>query len=194
MGRRTSALLPWRPLRARPTLAGSALAGFFLAVVTAYNVYELPGVRADMPDWIERPARLARVDQRWDMFAPFPLTYSLYPLVPGTLRSGESADVYAFTSSAEGWAEPDGYYELYPNYRWRKYLGRVHGHRNNLVRRAYGEYLCRSWNTAHRARPEELATVEVWFVRTDTVFDAAPPTPTRRRVWRHWCFPEFAPA
>ena len=193
MGRWSARALPWRPLRARAGVAGSALAGAFLAIVTAYNVVELPGVDADLPVWIERPARLARVDQRWDMFAPFPLTYSLYPLVPGTLRSGETVDVYESTSSADGWLAPDGFYGLYPNYRWRKYLGRVHSHRNNLVRRAYGEYLCRSWNGRGPTRAEELATVEVWFVRTDTVFDAEPPEPSRRRVWRHWCFPEFAP-
>ena len=194
MGTWTAALLPWRRPRARPTWAGGLLAGFFLVVVTAYNAYELPDVDADLPTWIERPARLARIDQRWDMFAPFPLTYSLYPQVPGTLRSGETVDVYALTSSGEDWEEPGRMYELYPNYRWRKYLGRVHGHSNNLVRRAYGEYLCRSWNVPDRARPEQLATVEVWFVLTDTVFDAdGPSEPTRRRVWRHWCYPEFAP-
>lgn len=193
MGRWTARVLPWRAVRTRATLAGSILAGAFLGIVTAYNVYGLPGVEADMPSWIERPARLARVDQRWDMFAPFPLTYSLYPLVPGTLRSGERVDVYAATSSADGWIVPDAYYGLYPNYRWRKYLGRVNSHRDKTVRRAYGEYLCRSWNGRDPAREDELATVEVWFVRTDTVFDAPAPEPTRRRVWRHWCFAEFAP-
>ncbi len=195
MSRFTARVMPWRAVRARPTLAGGVVAAGFLAVITAYNVYELPGVDARMPAWVERPARLARIDQRWDMFAPFPLTYSLYPLIPGTLRSGATVDVYASTSSAEGWAPAGGYYELYPNYRWRKYLGRVHDHSDNTVRRAYGEYLCRSWNAGGRPRDEQLATVEVWFVRTDTVFDAdAPAEPTRRRVWRHWCFPEYAPS
>ena len=194
MGTWTARLLPWRRLRARPTWAGGAIAGFFLVVVTAYNVHELPGVEARTPAWVERPARIARIDQRWDMFAPFPLTYSLYPLVPGTLRSGETVDVYDLTSSEDGWSEPVGFYGLYPNYRWRKYLGRVHGHRSNTVRRAYGEYLCRSWNVPGRPREDQLATVEVWFVRLDTAFDAdEAPEPRRRKVWRHWCYPEFAP-
>lgn len=189
----TSRVLPWRAVHARPTVAGGLVAAFYLGVVTAYNVHELPGARAPMPAFVEHAARLARLDQRWDMFAPFPLSYSLYPLVPGTLRSGATVDVYAHTSSKEGWEPGAGFYGLYPNYRWRKYLGRVQEHPDDAVRRAYGEYLCRSWNVPGRPRADELATVEVWFVRTDTIFDATPAEPARRRAWRHWCYPEFAP-
>lgn len=193
MSRFTARWLPWREVRVRSSLLGSALAAFAFYVVTSYNVWELPALRGKMPAHVEYPARMARIDQRWDMFAPYPLTVSIYPLVRGTLRSGEFVDLHELTSSEPDWQLPGRYYELYDNYRWRKYLGRVDGHRNNAVRRSFGEYQCRRWNTPDRAREQQLGLVEVTFVKQRTNTDGLPKQETRRLAWRHWCYPEFKP-
>jgi len=188
---RLDAWLPFRQQRVSASLGGSLLAGFFFYVVTAYNVWELPGLRGQMPEHVERPARWMRIDQRWDMFAPYPLTVSIYPLVPGLLRSGEIVDLHRQTSDAPDWAVPARFYPLYDNYRWRKYLGRVDSHRDNAVRRGYGEYQCRSWNTPEREREQQLGVLEVNFVKLRTTTDGTPKKQTRRLAWRHWCFGEF---
>ena len=193
LGRFSARFLPWRAVRTRPTLAGAVAAGFYLYVVTAFNVYGLPGVALATPRPVDYAARIARVDQRWDMFAPYPLTTSSYPLVPGTLRSGEQVDLYDLTSSATDWEEPGRYYPLYPSYRWRKYLGRVDSHGNNTVRRAFGDWMCRSWNGQERERDTQLGTLEVHFVKYRTNTEGTPKQMSRRMVWRHWCFAEFAP-
>ena len=193
LGRLSERFLPWREVRVRPTLAGAVLAGFFLYVVTAFNVYGLPGVKAPRPALVDRAARLVRIDQHWDMFAPYPLTVSIYPLVPGVLRSGETVDLYELTSSATDWKEPERMYPLYPSYRWRKYMGRVDSHRNNAVRRAFGDWLCRTWNRPPRPLETELATLEVHFVKLRTNTEGEPKQSSRRMAWRHWCFGEFAP-
>ena len=183
--------LPWRAQTVTATLGASLLAAFFLYVVTAYNVWELPGLRGRMPEHVERPARWLRIDQRWDMFAPYPLSVSIYPLVPGLLRSGEIVDLHRQTSDAGDWVEPARFYSLYDNYRWRKYLGRVDSHRNPAVRRAYGEYQCRRWNTADRPPDQQLGLLEVNFVKFRTTTDGTPKQRSRRMVWRHWCYAEF---
>lgn len=192
MGVFTARWLPYRPLRIRPTLLGQGLAAACLYLVLAYNVTGLPSLREHRPVHVSDTARLLRLDQHWDMFAPYPLTVSIYPLVPGVLRSGEEIDLYELTSSLPDWTAPESFVSLYDGYRWRKYMGRVRAHRDNDVRRAFGSYLCRTWNHDDRPRSEQLATLEVWFVTRATAAPGEPVDENRHRVWRHWCFSEFA--
>ena len=189
----TARTLAWRTMRLRPTITGSLLAAFFFYVVTAYNVVGLPQVRGQKPPLVDHAARMTRLDQHWNMFAPYPLTLSSYALVPGVLRNEEQVDLMPLTSSKADWTAPESFYGLYDGYRWRKYLGRVDSHENNAVRRAYGDWLCRSWNTPTRTRETQLATLEVHFVKYRTNTEGAPKARSSRMAWRHWCFAEFAP-
>lgn len=193
MGTISSHVVPFKRQNFKPGIVGSLVALGFFYVVTAYNVYELPQVRKVMPEHVNYVARAARLDQRWDMFAPYPLTTSSYVLIPGTLRNGKQIDLYTLTSSKEGWQPPERFYPLYESYRWRKYLGRVDAHRNNDVRSALGNYLCRSWNSQTRARETQLASLEIQFVKLRTNTQGRPKKQTQRTAWRHWCFAEFAP-
>ena len=192
MGNLTQVLLAYRTVRTQPTIAGALVAGFFFYIVTMYNIYELPQLRGHMPEHVRHVAKTARIDQRWDMFAPYPLTRSAYVLMPGKLRNGETVNLYPLTSGDTDWQAPSHFYSLYDGYRWRKYLGRVDGHSNNTVRQALGSYLCRSYNTSTRQREEQLATLEIIFVKFQTNTTGEPKKESRRRVWRHWCFPEYA--
>lgn len=193
MGRVTSKWLPYRPIKLRATVAGSVLAALFFYVATAFNVFEMPGLRGKMPEHVEYMARLVRIDQRWDMFAPFPATESVYPLIAGKLRNESTVDLYTLTSSDPAWRPPPRLYGLYPSYRWRKYLGRVRSHGNNVVRQALGDYYCRTWNGKKQPRAEQLATLEISFAVTVTAPPGREPTGEKRSmVWRHWCFPEYA--
>jgi predicted DCC family thiol-disulfide oxidoreductase YuxK len=193
MGRITARYLPYRPLRLKPTIIGAVVAAAFFYVVTAFNIYEMPGLRGKMPHHVEYTARVLRLDQRWDMFAPFPATESSYPLISGNLRDETPVDLYQLTSSKADWRPPSRYYSLYPSYRWRKYLGRVRSHGNNSVRQALGDYYCRSWNGIERPRAEQLATLEIRFATIVTAPPGSAPNAEKRSmVWRHWCFPEYA--
>lgn len=193
MGELTAHTLPWKPVRLRPTVTGSLLALFFFYIVTSFNLYGMPDLRGKMPDHVDRIARAARIDQRWDMFAPFPLTLSSYPSVPGKLRNGETVELYPFTSSAPDWDPGEYFYPLYESYRWRKYLGRVDSHKNNAVRRAFADHLCRTWNGQQRPRETQLATLQVRFIKYRTNTEGLPKERSERMVWRHWCYKEFAP-
>ncbi len=193
MGRVTSRWLPYRPLKVKATVAGSVLALLFFYVATAFNVFEMPGLRGKMPEHVEYLARTVRIDQRWDMFAPFPATESSYPLISGTLRDETQVDLYKLTSSNPEWKPPARLYSLYRSYRWRKYLGRVRSHTNNVVRQGLGDYYCRTWNSRDQPRAQQLATLEISFAVITTRPPGTEPTAEKRSlVWRHWCFPEYA--
>ncbi|MDC0434593.1 DCC1-like thiol-disulfide oxidoreductase family protein [bacterium] len=192
MGVVTERLIPYRGLRLRPTVAGSVLAIFTFYIVTSFNVYGLRQVKQPMPAHVNQLARAAKLDQRWGMFAPFPLTLSSYVLIPGQLRNGEQVDLYPLTSSAPEWKPPELFYPLYDGYRWRKYLDRVGSDKNNEVRSALGNYFCQSWNGQPRARDTQLATLEIIYVRFRTNTLGEPKEESRKIAWRHWCFKEFA--
>lgn len=193
VSRFTARWLPWRHQSIKPTVLGSVIALYWFYVVTAYNVWEIPGLRGQMPEHVEFPARMLRITQRWDMFAPYPLTTSSYPVVTGLLRSGERVELFNTTSSDESWQPPSRFFPLYGDYRTRKYMGRVDTHRNNEVKRAYGSWHCRNWNAANAPadRDQQLGVLEVRFVQFRTNTIGEPKERTERMAWRHWCYPEF---
>ena len=192
MGQITERFLPYRKVKTKAGVLGSLAAVLFFYVATSFNVHGLPQVTQAVPHHVDKIARLARIDQRWDMFAPYPLTTSSYMLIPGQLRNGEQVDLYKLTSSQPNWQPPERYYPLYEDYRWRKYLGRVDSHQNNEVRSALGSYYCRVWNNESRYRETQLATLEIYTVKAQTNINGVPKEVTSRRIWRHWCFAEFA--
>lgn len=192
MGAVSAKVLPYRTLKLKPTFIGALVAAVFFYVVTAFNIYELPAVKGAMPVHVERIARHFRINQRWDMFAPYPSTQSIYPIISGELRDGTVVDLYPYTSASDDWQAPQRMYELYPSYRWRKYLGRVKSHSNNTVRESLGSYYCRSWNDAGPPRPKQLATLEIKFVVAETRTDEQPKVSREQLVWSHWCYAEFA--
>jgi len=126
------------------------------------------------------------------MFAPYPLTNSLYVLIPGKMRNGLSVNLYPRTSFDTEWTPPERFYSLYDGYRWRKYYGRLNSHRNNAVRRSYGTYLCKSWNNQERDHQTQLATLEIHVVKLRTNTKGLPKRETKNKIWRHWCFAEYA--
>jgi len=192
MGTLSQRFIPFRSLSVKPSIPGSLVAAFMFYVVTNYNVYALPQIKQSIPEHVNRIAKTTRLNQKWDMFAPYPLTKSLYVLIPGKLRNGTSVNLYPMTSEDTSWQPPDRYYSLYKNYRWRKYIGRVNSHKNNAVRKALGSYLCKSWNAQPRPTDTQLATFEIHFVQHRTNTDNLPKKESRHRAWRHWCYPEFA--
>lgn len=185
-------ILPYRQVRITPTKPGFFIAALFFAVVTAYNLYGLPQIRSPMPTELSQLARTFRLDQKWDMFAPYPLTTSSYVLIPGTLRNGEQIDLYPLTSSAADWQPPYLYDSLFDGYRWRKYLGRVNSYKNNAIRKGLGNYYCKQWNSQPRSRETQLATFEIYYVKHRTNTEGKPKEQSKHKAWRHWCYQEFA--
>jgi predicted DCC family thiol-disulfide oxidoreductase YuxK len=192
MGTLSLQFIPFRSLAVKPTILGSLAAALMFYVVTSYNVYGLPNVVHATPAHVVQIAKTLRVDQRWDMFAPYPLTNSIYLLMPGELRDGTVVNLYPKTSDDASWKRPDRYYSLYDGYRWRKYYGRVSSHKNNAVRKALGSYLCKAWNDQQRPTDTQLVTFEIHFVKHRTNTENLPKKESRHRAWRHWCYPEFA--
>lgn len=105
--------------------------------------------------------------ERWDMFAPEPLSVDGWYVVPGTLDSGETVD--AFRGGPVSWDRPPNVAATYPTQRWRKYLANVY--RGSADSADFAGYLCR--------RNEHLAALKIIYVAETTRLGA--PDPVQRQ-------------
>jgi len=159
-GRVSARWLPWEKAPPYPGRASGAVALFFALFVLFLNITTIPswrlgfqaetegsGFRLKMPSsWVPMK-RMFRLDQKWNMFAPYPKLSDSWIVIPGLTKDGELVNVFApereltFTkpSIASG--------PVYPNYRWRKYLTRIPDRRYPSYRTFYADWLCREWNS-----------------------------------------------
>lgn len=193
MGVLSERFLPYRTHQVGHGLVFKITAAYFFYAVTMINIAGIDQWSISKPQHVEMTERAFRLDQKWNMFAPLPLKLSVMPVIPGKTRDGREVDVYKERMESPVWAFPEKRLSAdYKNYRWRKYLGRVRSSKNNVIRSGYGGYLCRTWNNRDIPRDEELATLEIHFMTLRTMPDYAARESSSRRVWRHWCFAEYA--
>lgn len=193
MGTITARVLPYRPLKLKPSFFGQVVAAYFLVVIVVFNISTLKGMRWFRPDVIDYSARTFRIDQKWSMFAPKPLTLSLFPQVEGRLRSGELVNLYGLTETNADWEPPEYMYPLYDGYRARKYYDRLRSYKNHAVRNAFGHYQCSTWNRKATEKSKQLGILTLHYVTLKTNLENEPKERNRKMTWQHWCYPEFKP-
>lgn len=161
---------------------------FTLVYVSLWNVRELyPEVmRRYFPYSLNWYARTLRIDQRWDMFSPYPMTEDGWYVIEGKLRNNQSVNVWD-PELPVSYEKPALVAKMYPTQRWRKYMMNLWLTMNQKHRLYYGRYLCRNWNTS-RSEGEHLMTFEIHYMREDTLPDGSEKAPERVTIWSHYCF------
>jgi len=192
LSRITERLLPYRTLRIKPSWVGSLAAAIMLYAITVLNITGLRTVELKTPEHVLTITRVTRTSQRWGMFAPYPVTYSSYPVIPGVLRDGTEVELFSNTVGAPNWEAPRYSYPHFPSYRWRKMHERITGRRAHTVA-AFGHWLCSRWNRNAKTRAKQLATLEVYNIHRFTNTTGEPKREERKLIRRQWCFKEFAP-
>ena len=133
--------------------------------------------------WIGHATRL---DQRWNMFSPGPLTEDGWYVIEGRFKHGVVRDLFA-EGKELSWEKPDLVSRTYKNERWRKYMMNLWLADNEKYRLPFGQYLCRKWNRSGRG-PEELTNFDIVFMMELTNMDGSEAQPEKRVIWKHWCF------
>ena len=133
--------------------------------------------------------KVLRIDQKWDMFSPRPLTDDGWYIINSTLKDGTNFDLF---NNREGeqpidWEKPKWVAQTYKNQRWRKYMMNIWLKKNKDHRLYYGKYLCRSWNKKYN-KNKQLNKFEIIFMREDTLPNYKLPEPKKVVIWRHNCF------
>jgi predicted DCC family thiol-disulfide oxidoreductase YuxK len=199
-GRWFALLLPWGKPKPLPGLFWQIFAGGFLIYILAYNVSTVPSWRlpfiAVNQDNVHRyifPAdwkglkRVLRLDQKWNMFAPYPRRSDSYLVVPGILASGKIVDVYHLTPDYPDFAKPEYVFdEKFKNYRWRKYIARIGQKRYRRFLSSYGGHLCRRYNSKFGSE-DPLTDFIIYKMVERTPAPGLTSQIKRKQIWRHWC-------
>lgn len=134
---------------------------------------------------------LTRLDQKFDMFSPTPLTEDGWYVFPGTLKNGTMLDV--FTGSGDVYGKPLSYKKpawvayLYKDQRWQKFLMNLWAAKFEKFRNPYGKYICREWNKTHTG-DEQLQKFDMVFMLEKTLPNGGTETPKPTTIWKHNCF------
>ena len=134
---------------------------FAAALVLAFLAWNLGTIRlipAGLRAALTPPLSLLRVDQLWDMFAPFPSKEDGWFVIPAELADGRQVDLLHPERAAVSYDKPRRVEQEWPDMRWHKYLERMWSAQFASSRLYYGRFLCRSWNSAGpgEAAPEDL--------------------------------------
>jgi hypothetical protein len=169
---------------------------FAAALVLAFLAWNLCTVRvlpARLYVALVPPFDLLRVDQLWDMFAPFPLKEDGWFVLPAELSDGRQIDLLHPARGAPSYDKPRRVANEWPDVRWHKYLERVWSAQFASSRLYYGRFLCRSWNRADSPGPR-LRTFRIVYMLEMSVPEGQSPRVEQRVLWQHDCGLPVPPA
>jgi hypothetical protein len=178
-----------------PRIPPCTLASALALSVFVYSAYwNFRNTPVAMPEWLEVPARILRLEQNWAMFSN-PPRHVEWIYGTGRLENGEVVNVFepplGVRFDAEGRLEQSGPPTAlgptaaiqYSTQRWRKYFSNISNHKFRRHRKLFAAYLCRTYN-ADRPPQERVEQVEVHVFR----YDVSPPgervDPSNRRFER----------
>ena len=161
---------------------------FVIAGSIVWNVHTLPKYQErELNTSYENIMLIFRLDQKWNMFAPYPTNEDGYYVIPGKLRDGSSVNVY--TGQTEiSYDKPKNMAYTYQDQRWQKYMMNLWQQDFSEYRLGYGQYLCREWN---KKNPYEknLMTFDIVYMLEVTNMNTLKEEEIEPvTIWQHDCF------
>ena len=152
-----------RPVRLHRSRTVNVVAGVYLVYIFLWNVRTCDFQRFErvFPQSLNIIGEVTRVDQYWNLFAPYPSLEHGWYVVDAHLRDGDEIDL--LTGKPVTWEKPPLVSATYTNERWRKYLMNLSTGQYASHRPYYAQYLHNVWNDSHPAA-KKLATMEIYFV------------------------------
>lgn len=160
---------------------------FALVCVIWWNIASVPGISIRVPSVITSFVYATHIDQRWNLFAPYPRTDDGWYVVSGTLANGRIVDAYHGILLEPSFAKPTIVSEEYQNRHWRKYLMSLQEYRHKNRRPSYGTYICATWN-ATASQGEQLKNISIYYMHENTMANYATSSPIIRLIWEQSCF------
>lgn len=183
---------PPKPLRFYRAMLSITLIPL-IALVIWWNAVESSSYAEDygieplplMPLPLENIVWYTGLWQWWDLFAPLPLQYDGYLIIPGQFENGIEFDLRT--------RHPIPDRELFPRFgpimRFEKLEENAERYHDAPLLLAWGRYYCRYYNDEQSAVVgTRLATLEIIFVYQNSHSLSESPNPYQRELlWEHWC-------
>jgi hypothetical protein len=178
------------PVGLRSSVRANLLAAFFLVYIFALNLSTVSDVR--VPPQLVSLGGLLRLEQKWNMFSPYPNKKDGWFVIPGVLRDGKRVELSAVTLGDLGiregvsWEKPRRVADTFKDLHWRKYMVNLAAPRYEDLRVHFGRYICREWNARHD-RGEALHRFQIYYMVEPTLPDYQTVEPSRMLLWKHRC-------
>ena len=157
---------------------------FYILLWNMGNENLTPKIR--LPAGTHWLGHLTRMDQRWNMFSPGPLTEDGWFVIEGVRRDGTKLDMLNDTDQVS-WEKPKWIASTFRNERWRKYMMNLWMSDNARYRLPFGQYLSRKFNRDGRG-PREVSEFKIYFMKEVTNPDGSEMPPEKVMIWHHWCY------
>ena len=211
--------LPWARRASTGWMTGlryamsQAPALFFFWMIVQWNMSTTDGKNWAVPNQVRWIGHTLRLDQKWNMFAPFPLKDDGWFVLPGELVGGDSVELWqggevawatdeekaTWTKALEAPSKdqeiayslsrvkPEVVSATYPNQRWRKYMRNLWQKRYKKLRLYYGKAVCIEWNREHTGR-EKLRRFRMVYMKEVTPKPGGTTEAVPVQIWTHDCF------
>ncbi len=123
-----------------------------------------------------------RLDQRWNLYAPYPRKEHGWPVIPADLADGTQVDL--FTGQPISWEKPRDIGAYFGDDRWRRYLSNLFDDRDPQALQGYADYLVHNWNQGHGGN-QKVQTVTVIFMKQVTRPDLTITAPAKDVLYFH---------
>ncbi|WP_293368625.1 HTTM domain-containing protein [Nevskia sp.] len=187
-GSLSGALLPHHDRPFETGVIAQSLAAVTLVTLLVWNCFTVRFfVQETIYFQLTKVLRSVRLDQYWDMFAPFPSREDGWFVIAAELKDGRELDLLHPERSGVSYEKPEYVSREWKNIRWHKYLERVWSIEFTNSREHYGRYLCRRWNSQHSG-DQRLDTFRIFYMLEMSRPPGETPKVEKRLLWRHGCF------
>lgn len=168
----------------KPSRLSQSLAVIFLIYIFLWNMRSVDML--SLPPQFNALGSLTRVDQYWNMFAPFPLRVDGWFLIPAKLRNGKEIDLLT-ENPPEKWGPPLFCSTCFKNDRWKSFmLNLVFDEEfNGTGLFNYSKYLLNQWNETHPYE-ENLVEFEIVFMSKSNDLDKPAQKHEKHVLWKQF--------
>ena len=174
----------------RSSIWANLLAAFFLVYIFTFNLSTISDFRIPPP--LAPVGSLLRLEQKWNMFSPYPNKRDGWFVIPGELRDGRQVELSAVTLGDFGihegvsWEKPERVADTFKDLHWRKYMVNLLPPQHEDLRLYFGRYVCREWNARHD-EGGNLQRFQLYYMVEPTLPDYQTVEPSRMVLWKHRC-------
>ncbi len=153
--------------------------------IFAWNMRSVKAPFFHLPKQMNDIGRALRLEQHWNLFAPYPVKNDGWFVMVGQLKSKKEINLWD-PEKPVTFDKPAKVSDMYKGHRQQKYMMNMWTKNFKKYRLYFGKYTCRKWNRVDK-NPDKLETFQLYYMQERTL-PVGEKEPEKLTVWKHSCF------